>query len=108
MGAAMFGRRLRERSTASLSFEDVVVTAPEALGLIASAAGSRIENPGTARSFVPLPRRTRAEVSVSKFGDQVPLTIDVTAPGSAGATRAADALLTSLVGDYGWSLNARF
>jgi hypothetical protein len=69
--------------SASLVTTSVVLTAIEALEAIASSTGGTLRGLGTADAHVALPDDSIARVSVSKFGDEVPITIDITSLGNA-------------------------
>ena len=68
------------------------VTKPDALRLIAEAAGSTVQAAGTAHPFVPLVDGGRVEVEIPKFGEAPPLAIDVYNPH--GADQARDSALS--------------
>jgi hypothetical protein len=77
------------------------VTKPDALRVIAQAAGSTVQDAATAHPFVPLVGGGRVEVEIPKFGEAPPLAIDVFSPqseeqarGSALALQAALATVT--------------
>ncbi|NQX12562.1 hypothetical protein HQQ80_13055 [Microbacteriaceae bacterium VKM Ac-2855] len=80
---------------ATALYTDAVLTAPAALAAVARALGSRVVGGGTASAHVPLSGGGRATVAVAKFGDEVPVTIDVVGD----AVAVADALRA-----VGWSV----
>jgi hypothetical protein len=84
------------------------VTKPDALRLIAQAAGSTVQDAGTAHPFVPLVGGGRVEVEIPKFGEAPPLAIDVFSPHSDEQARAsALALQAALVTVTDWPTEVR-
>ncbi|NQX25958.1 hypothetical protein HQQ81_01150 [Microbacteriaceae bacterium VKM Ac-2854] len=57
-------------------YTDAVLTAPEALAAVARALGAAVVGAGTAAAHVPF-AGGRATVTVAKFRDEVPVTVDV-------------------------------
>ncbi|TFB57289.1 hypothetical protein E3T34_02155 [Cryobacterium sp. TMT1-62] len=84
------------------------VTKPDALRLIAEAAGSTVRNAGTAHPFVPLVGGGRVEVEIPKFGEGPPLAIDVFNPHGAEQARAsALSLQAALASVTDWPTEVR-
>ena len=86
--------------TATLVTVSTVLTAIEALEAIASSTGGTIRGLGSADAFVALPDDSQARVSVSKFGDEVPITIDISSPNDARI--CAIRVRAELEADQGW------
>ncbi|HSP52715.1 MAG TPA: hypothetical protein VLO00_07455 [Cryobacterium sp.] len=84
------------------------VTKPDALRLIAAAAGSTVQDAGTAHPFVPLVGGGRVEVEIPKFGEAPPLAIDVYSPhGASQALASALSLQAALAGVTDWPTEVR-
>ena len=84
------------------------VTKPDALRLIAEAAGSTVQDAATAHPFVPLVGGGRVEVEIPKFGEAPPLAIDVFSPHSVEQARmSALALQAALVRVTDWPTEVR-
>ncbi|MBC7442582.1 MAG: hypothetical protein H7311_08695 [Ramlibacter sp.] len=84
------------------------VTKPDALRLIALAAGSSVEGAATAHPFVPLVGGGRVEVEIPKFGESPPLAIDVYSPRGLDEARAlARSLQGALAGLTDWPTEVR-
>jgi hypothetical protein len=86
--------------SATLVTTSTVLTAIEALEAIASSTGGTLRGLGTADAHVALPDDSVARVSVSKFGDEVPITIDITSPFDSHLCAAR--VRTELEADPGW------
>ena len=84
------------------------VTKPDALRVIAQAAGSTVQGAATAHPFVPLVGGGRVEVEIPKFGEAPPLAIDVFSPQSEEQARvSALALQAALVTVTDWPTEVR-
>ncbi|TFC94648.1 MULTISPECIES: hypothetical protein [Cryobacterium] len=84
------------------------VTKPDALRMIAQAAGSTVHDAATARPFVPLVGGGRVEVEIPKFGEAPPLAIDVFSPHSDEQARvSALTLQAALVTVTDWPMEVR-
>lgn len=81
----MTGRAMPARAVTAL-YTDAVLTAPDALAAVARALGTAVVGAGTAEAHVRF-AGGRARVVVAKFGDEVPVTVDV--EGDAGAVARA-------------------
>lgn len=80
---------------------DAVLTAPEALDVVARAVG------GTVRGSDVAFGGAEAWVEVSKFGDEVPVTIDVRHRAGAGPAAAAARSLAERLELAGWRVEVR-
>jgi hypothetical protein len=78
-----------------------VLTAIEALEAIAASTGGTVRGLGTADAYVELPDDCEARVSVARFGDEVPITIDISSGMDAHA--AAVRVRAELETDPGWT-----
>ena len=80
-------------------------TKPDALWAIATALSTKVENPTGANAFIALPEG-RVEVEIPKFGESLPLTIDVVDSRSQAEARAsAQNLLDRLEQSTGWQVD---
>ncbi|TFB68432.1 hypothetical protein [Cryobacterium sp. Hz9] len=81
-------------------------TKPDALWAIATALNTQVENQTGANAFIALPDGGRVEVEIPKFGESLPLTIDVVDARSQGAARAsAQNILDLLEQSTGWQVD---
>ncbi|MBG6213428.1 MAG: hypothetical protein LH475_01300 [Cryobacterium sp.] len=81
-------------------------TKPDALWAIATALSTQVENPAGANAFIALPDQGRVEVEIPKFGESLPLTIDVVdARGQAEARASAQNILDLLEQSTGWQVD---
>ena len=81
-------------------------TKPEALWAIATALNTKVEGPSGANAFIALPDGGRVEVEIPKFGESLPLTIDVIDARSQAAARAsAQNILDLLEQSTGWQID---
>jgi len=81
-------------------------TKPEALAIIAAALKLGVTGAASAHSYISLPRGARVEVEIPKFGESLPLTIDVYSRRSAADARAtAQNVLQVLATATGWQID---
>ena len=81
-------------------------TKPEALWAIARALSTHVENPSGANAFIALPDGGRIDVEIPKFGESLPLTIDVLDErGPAEARASAQDILDLLEQSTGWQVD---
>ena len=81
-------------------------TKPDALAAIATALGRNVENPAGANAFIALPDGGRIDVEIPKFGESLPLTIDVVdVRGQAEARASAQNILDLLEQSTGWQVD---
>jgi len=81
-------------------------TKPDALWAIATALGTTVQHEAGADAFVALPGGGRVDVEVAKFGESLPLAIDVTDPHSPDAARASAQKILDLVKQStGWQVD---
>ncbi|WP_051973376.1 hypothetical protein [Cryobacterium sp. MLB-32] len=80
-------------------------TKPEALAIIAAALKIPVTGVATAHSYIRLARGGRVEVEIPKFGESLPLTIDVYSRRSAAEARASAQNVLELVATAtGWQI----
>ena len=80
-------------------------TKPDALQAIAAALHTEVHNPSGANAYIALADGGRIEVEIPKFGESLPLTIDVVnTRGAAEARAAAATLLDVLHRATGWEI----
>jgi len=81
-------------------------TKPEALWAIAAALGTEITGATGANAYIALPDGGRVEVEIPKFGESLPLAIDVVDPrGEAEARASAQNVLHLLEQSTGWQID---
>lgn len=86
--------------TATLVTTTTVLTVIEALEAIASSTGGTVRGLGGHDAFVAMPDDSQVRVAVSKFGDEVPITLDITSPNNASVCAAR--VRAELEADRGW------
>ncbi|MBB5639751.1 hypothetical protein [Cryobacterium roopkundense] len=80
-------------------------TKPEALAIIAAALALPVTGTATAHSYISLARGGRVEVEIPKFGESLPLAIDVYSRRSAAEARtSAQNVLEILTTATGWQI----
>lgn len=81
-------------------------TKPDALFAIATALGTQIQNAAGANAFIALPNDGRIDVEIPKFGESLPLTIDVlNTHGQAAARACAENIRDLLEQSTGWQVD---
>ncbi|MDJ0376472.1 hypothetical protein [Cryobacterium sp. PH31-L1] len=81
-------------------------TKPDALWAIATALSTRVEEETGANAFIALPDGGRIDVEIPKFGESLPLTIDVVdARSQAEARASAQNILDLLEQSTGWQVD---
>ncbi|MDJ0349525.1 hypothetical protein [Cryobacterium sp. PH29-G1] len=81
-------------------------TKPDALWAIATTLSTQVQNPAGANAFIALPDNGRIEVEIAKFGESLPLTIDVVdTRGQAEARASAQDVLDLLEQSAGWQVD---
>ena len=81
-------------------------TKPDALWAIATALSTQVENQTGANAFIALPNGGRVDVEIPKFGESLPLTIDVVDTRSQIEARAsAQNILDLLEQSTGWQVD---
>jgi len=80
-------------------------TKPEALAIIAAALELPVTGAATPHTYIALGRGCRLEVEIPKFGESLPLTIDIYSRRSAAAARlSAQNVLDVLTTATGWQI----
>ncbi|GEP25855.1 MULTISPECIES: hypothetical protein [Cryobacterium] len=81
-------------------------TKPDALWAIATALSREVSGTSAADAFIALPDGGRVEVEIAKFGESLPLAIDVVdARGAAEARASAQNILDLLEQSTGWQVD---
>ncbi len=81
-------------------------TKPDALWAIATALSTQVENASGANAFIALSDQGRVEVEIPKFGESLPLTIDVVnARSQAEARASAQNIRDLLEQSTGWQVD---
>ena len=84
---------------------DVFLSKAEALETISKLLGQPVDASDPANAVIGLPGGVVLTIEVPKFGEDLPLTLDVTGPDHHTVSAQADSLMDAARERLGWSVN---
>lgn len=84
---------------------DVYVSKPQALASISSALDGRITPGGPGENVIALPGGVRISLEVPKFGEDLPVTLDIHGLNEDELSAASDQIMSDLRQKLNWSVS---
>ena len=84
---------------------NVHLSKPEALLLLAEVLQAQVRHAGAADPVIVLPGGVEISIEVPKFGEDLPLTLDISGPDHGGVASASVAIMTKLGQSLNWSVS---